>query len=125
MRAPGRLAGAGLPRASAVPISRGMQASKWQHVEARWGVLRSSAGAYWSRLPPRELHSLPGDRASLVQLVKRIYALEETGAEAQVDAWVAGLPEGNTPPPPSATTKDEQRAEGEGMGVVPGAAASK
>ena len=35
---------------------------------------------------------LGGDRTSLVQLVKRYYALEQSGAETQVDAWVAGVP---------------------------------
>jgi hypothetical protein len=98
---------------------------EWSLVEAQWNALRPKVARYWSRLPEEELELLPGDRASLVQLVKRHYALDQRGAEAQVDAWLAGLSSG--PPsdeaaPPPAATKEEQRAEGEGMGVVPGAA---
>ena len=105
-----------------------MATVQWNLVEARWGVLRPKVARYWSRLPAEELELLSGDRASLVQLVKRHYALDQNGAEAQVDAWLAGLSsgaQGDEPVPPPARTKDEQRAEGEGMGVVPGAASAR
>ena len=103
----------------------GMRPVQWSQVEGLWEMLRPKVAAYWSRLPKDEVAQLGGDRTSLVRLVKRYYALEQSGAEAQVDAWVAGLPletptrEAISPP---GRTKDEQRAEGEGSGVVPGAA---
>ncbi len=99
--------------------------SKWREVQARWETLRPKVAAYWPRLPADEVKRLDGDRASLVQLLRRHYAAAASAAEAQVDAWVAGVlresEEGNISPPP-AQTKDEQRAEGEGMGTAPGAA---
>jgi hypothetical protein len=117
------------PRLSAsqqAPISSAMANSfNWQEVEARWESLRPKVAAYWSRLPSDELQGLSGDRAALVQLVRRFYGVEENGAEAQVEAWLAGLSRedlGNAPVPPPARTREEQRAEGEGMGAVPGAA---
>jgi hypothetical protein len=102
----------------------------WQQVKDQWTAVRPSIASYWSRLPADEIASLGGDRASLVDLVRRIYALSSSGAENQVDAWVAGLSLATASPaasppaaaPPPATTKEQQRAEGEGMGVVPGAA---
>ena len=116
-------AGTRLPSAQTEAISRALNASsKWQWVEGHWETFRPKLIAYWPRLPNDEVRGLTGDRASLVQLVKRYYALQEAGAEAQVDAWVAGLPtevRGGIPPP--ARTADEQRAESEGMGSVPGA----
>ncbi|MGO8970133.1 MAG: hypothetical protein ACLQDQ_11255 [Myxococcaceae bacterium] len=102
-----------------------MESLNWHQVEARWETLRPRVAAYWSRLPADEVKRLCGDRASLVRLVKRYYALEQSGAEEQVDAWLAGLPpvtSSSEAVPPQARTKDEQRAEGEGLGVVPGAA---
>ncbi len=108
------------------PSVADMEPIRWpRFVEARWETLRPRVAAYWSRLPAAEVERLRGDRASLVQLVKRHYALEQSGAEAQVDAWLAGLPAlsaSGEALPPAARTKDEQRAEGEGFGVVPGAA---
>jgi hypothetical protein len=98
--------------------------SKWQGVQARWEALRPTVAAYWPRLPTDEVQRLSGDRASLVQLVKRHYAVQDSGAESQVDAWLTGaLPESqeNDLLPPPARTKDEQRAEGEGMAAAPGA----
>jgi hypothetical protein len=100
-------------------ISRDMAAaSKWQWVQGHWEAFRPRLTAYWSRLPEDEVERLSADRPSLVQLVKRYYALQQSGAEAQVDAWLAGI---STDAPPPARTTDEQRAEGEGMGSVPGA----
>jgi hypothetical protein len=124
--APDRGTPPGLSASQRVPISSAMANSfNWQQVEARWETLRPKVAAYWSRLPADELQRLSGDRASLVQLVRRFYGVEENGAEAQVEAWLAGIPRedlGSEPLPPPASTKEEQRAEGEGMGAVPGAA---
>jgi hypothetical protein len=118
--------GAALPGSQTATVSVELPTSfKWQKVEAHWDALRPKVAAYWSRLPADGLKKLPGDRASLVQLIRSNYGIEESGAEAQIDAWVAGLsPEslGGEVLPPPARTKDEQRAEGEGMGSVPGAA---
>ncbi len=100
--------------------------SKWQEVQTRWESLRPKVSAYWPRLPADEVQQLSGDRTSLVQLVKRHYSVQDSGAEAQVDAWLGGVLENqeSEPLPPPARTKDEQRAEGEGMGTAPGAATS-
>jgi hypothetical protein len=111
----------GLPATQRVPISADMPSPfEWRPVEARWATLRPKVASYWTRFPAEEVEKLPGDRSSLVQLVRRFYGVELIGAEAQVDAWLAGL--SAEPAPPPARTKDEQRAEGEGMGSVPGAA---
>ena len=112
-----------LPSTQTEAISRAMSASsKWQWVAGHWETLRPKLIAYWPRLPDSEVRKLTGDRPSLVRLVKRYYAVQEAGAEAQVDAWVAGLPaEARSGVPPPARTTDEQRAESEGMGSVPGA----
>ena len=123
MMPPDRRAAPVLPK---VAVSVELPSSfKWQKVEARWEALIPKVAAYWSRLPKDELQKLTGDRASLVQLIRSNYGIEESGAEAQIDAWVASLPPealGNEVLPPPARTRDEQRAEGEGMGAVPGAA---
>ena len=111
-------AGPRLPAVQPEAISHDMEtASKWQWVQGHWEAFREKLAAYWPRLPKDEVQRLCGDRPSLVQLVKRHYALQQSGAEAQVDAWLAGL---STDSPPSARTTEEQRAEGEGMGAVPG-----
>ncbi len=81
-----------------------MGSVQWHQVEAQWGRFRPWVVRYWSRLPEEELQLLEGDRASLVQLVKRHYALDQNGAEAQVDAWLAGL---------SPAAQEESRGEGE------------
>ena len=123
MMPPDRRAAPASPKAAA-PIEL-PNAFKWQKVVAHWDTLRPKVAAYWSRLPKEALAELTGDRAGLVQLIRSHYGIEESGAEAQIDAWMAGLsPEalGNEVLPPPARTKDEQRAEGEGMGSVPGAA---
>jgi hypothetical protein len=65
--------------------------TQWHEVETRFEALRPRIAAYWARLPAEDVERLPGDRASLVHLVKRIYALQQSGAEAQVDAWLAGV----------------------------------
>lgn len=65
--------------------------SKWQWVQEHWETFRPKLAAYWPRLPESEVRLLSGDRASVVQLVRRYYALQQSGAEAQVDAWLAGL----------------------------------
>jgi hypothetical protein len=112
-------AGPRLPSVQPEAISRGMETtSKWRWVQGHWEAFRPRLAAYWSRLPEEDVERLSGDRPSLVLLVKRHYALQQSGAEAQVDAWLAGL---STDSPPPARTTDEQRAEGEGMGSVPGA----
>jgi len=67
------------------------RAAKWQEVQARWDLFRPRIAAYWLRLPREDVEQLSGDRTSLVQLVKRYYALQESGAEAQVDAWLANV----------------------------------
>jgi hypothetical protein len=101
--------------------------SDWKRVQERWQVLLPRVAAYWTRLTVEELENLPGDRASLVAVVKRRYALATSEAEAQVETWFAGVarelnnPVNDSSVPPPARTKDEQRAEGEGMGVAPGA----
>jgi hypothetical protein len=101
--------------------------SPWSRVRAQWASLRRRVAAFWPRLPPEEVQRLPGDRASLVGLVRRCYALTFAEAEAQVDTWLAELEEERDAPavesaaPPPAWTESEARAEGEGMGVVPGA----
>ena len=101
-----------LPVAQPVAISREMEAaSKWRWVQGHWEAFRPKLAAYWPRLPEDEVQQLSGDRQSLVQLVKRHYALQQSGAEAQVDAWVAGLSMDSQPP---ARTADGQRFEGEG-----------
>jgi hypothetical protein len=118
----------GLRPSQRVSISPEMPSSfDWEPVEAHWATLMPKAAAYWSRLPAEEMKLLPGDRASLVRLVRKFYGVELVGAEAQVDAWLAGLsPEGlrGEPEVPLARTKEEQRAEGEGMGAVPGASSA-
>jgi hypothetical protein len=108
-----------LPTTQPVAISPPLaDTSKWEWVQRHWVSFRPKLADYWPRLPPEAVQTLSGDRASLVQLVKAHYALQQSGAEAQVDAWLAGL---STDTPPPARTLDEQRAEGEGMGTVPGA----
>lgn len=113
------------PRAQRMPVPALdiSSDSKWQGVQDRWEALRPTVAAYWPRIPMDEVQRLSGDRASLVQLVKRHYAVQDSGAEGQVDAWLAGALAENqeNPLPPPARTKDEQRAEGEGMGAAPGA----
>ena len=69
-----------------------MQTVDWCLVERQWEMLRPRVADYWSRLPEEEVRQLGGDRASLERLVRRYYALERSEAEAQVDAWFAGLP---------------------------------
>jgi hypothetical protein len=106
------------------------QNSPWSRVRARWESLRLRAATFWPRLLSEEVQQLPGDRASLVSLVRKRYALTFAEAEAQVDTWVAELedefewapsPSAGPPQPPPTRTKSEERAEAEGMGVVPGA----
>ena len=81
-----------LPTPQPEAISRAMETnSKWQWVQGHWEAFRPKLAAYWPRLPEEEVELLSGDRPSLVQLVKRHYALQQSGAEAQVDAWLAGL----------------------------------
>ena len=85
-------AGPRLPVLQPEAISREMAtASKWQSVQGHWEAFRPKLLAYWPRLPREEVERLSGDWPSLVQLVKRHYALQQSGAEAQVDAWLAGL----------------------------------
>jgi hypothetical protein len=113
-------AGHRLPSPQPVPISREMaNLSKWDWVQRHWLTVRPKLAAYWPRLPKAAVEELSGDRASLVQLVKAHYALQQSGAEAQVDAWLAGISSDARAPIPR--TLEEQRAEGEGMGSVPGA----
>jgi hypothetical protein len=113
-------AGPRLPTTQPVAISREMtNASKWEWVQRHWLDCRPKLAAYWPRLPQAAVEQLSGDRASLVELVKERYALQQSGAEAQVDAWLAGISSESRPPAPR--TLEEQRAEGEGMGTVPGA----
>jgi hypothetical protein len=125
MRTPDHGPRPALPRSQLAPATREPPDSpKWQQVKARWDELRKTVAAYWSRLPAEDIQRLGGDRAPLVQLVAKYYALDQAGAEAQVNAWLAGIPTetlGAPILPPPAQTKDEQRAEGEGMGSVPGA----
>jgi hypothetical protein len=92
-----------LPSRQPVAETSAMTSSaKWQWVEGHWEAIRPRLAAYWPRLPEDEVQRLSGDRSSLVQLVKRYYALQQSGAEAQVDAWLAGLPSeprsGTAPP---------------------------
>jgi hypothetical protein len=74
--------------------------------------------SYWTRITADELDALTGDRASLVALVKRHYALATFEAEAQVDTWLAGIVRELATPAKEASAA-EQRAENEGMNVVP------
>jgi hypothetical protein len=125
MRTPDHGPRPALPRSQLAPATREPPDSpKWQQVRARWDEVRSTVVAYWSRLPADDVQRLTGERAQLVQLVAKYYSLDQSGAETQVDAWLAGIPGealGTAILPPPAQTKDEQRAEGEGMGSVPGA----
>jgi hypothetical protein len=120
--------GSGSPDPQTVPVAAELPTSlRWKKVEARWETLRPKVAAYWPRLPADEVKRLTGDLPSLIQLIRKNYGIEENGAEGQVNAWLASLsPEnsGSDVLPPPARTKDEQRAEGEGMGSVPGAAST-
>ncbi len=110
------------------PSVRDVESAKWGEVQAQWALVRPRVSQYWTRLPKDEVELLSGDRASLVRLVMRYYALEQRGAAAQVNAWVAGLlpgHQGHQAVPPPARTKEEQRAEGERMGAVQGAASRR
>jgi len=85
-------AGPRLPAAPPEAISREMAStSKWRWVQDHWEALRPKLLAYWPRLPKEDVERLSGERPPLVQLVKQHYALQESGAEAQLDAWLAGL----------------------------------
>lgn len=104
------------------PACPSVASMEWSQVEAEWDAFRLEAARYWSRLPAGEMAALRGDRASLVQLVKRYYTLERSGAEAQVDAWVSGLQAETSPReegmPPAKS--EEQRAKSEAVGDPPG-----
>jgi hypothetical protein len=91
--------------------------SKWQWVQGHWEAFRPKLAAYWPRLPEEDVELLSGDRPSLVQLVKRHYALQQSGAEAQVDAWLAGL---STEVPARGQATEMTRADGEAMETEPG-----
>lgn len=107
-----------LPTPQPGAISRAMETnSKWQWVQGHWEAFRPKLAAYWPRLPEDEVELLSGDRPSLVQLVKRHYALQQSGAEAQVDAWLAGL---STEATPRGQATEVTRADGEAMETEPG-----
>jgi hypothetical protein len=93
------------PRSTAVrpeAISGDLEtASKWQWVQRHWEAFLPTVTAYWHRLPEEAVQHLSGDRPSLVQLVKRHYAPQESGAEAQVNAWLAGLSTDSAPSLPA------------------------
>ncbi len=100
-------------------VSRELEAaSKWRWVQDHWEALLPKLAAYWPRLPEEEVQELSGDRLSLVRLVKRHYALQQSGAEAQVDAWLAGL---SIDSQSRARPAEGQRFEGEGVGSLLGA----
>ena len=92
--------------------------SDWKPIQERWQILRPRVAAYWTRLTDEDLHALPGDRASLVALVKKHYGLATFEAEAQVDTWLAGIVR-ELVTPATGTSTGEQRAESEGMKVIP------
>ncbi len=107
-----------LPTPQPEAISRAMETnSKWQWVQGHWEAFRPKLAAYWPRLPEADVELLSGDRPSLVQLVKRHYALQQSGAEAQVDAWLAGL---STESLLRGQAPDGEQVAGEGMEPEPG-----
>ena len=89
----------------------------WKRIQERWQILRPRVAAYWTRFTDEDLSALPGDRGSLVALVKKHYGLATFEAEAQVDTWLAGIVR-ELATATTDTSTGEQRAESEGMKVI-------
>jgi hypothetical protein len=92
--------------------------NEWKHVQDRWQVLRPRIAAYWTRFTDEELYALPGDRGSLVALVKKYYGLATFEAEAQVDTWLAGIVRELGTPTAAAPTEAPPADRG-GLKVIP------
>jgi uncharacterized protein YjbJ (UPF0337 family) len=67
----------------------------WDQVQGKWKQYSGKVREKWGKLTDSDLEMIRGQREQLVGTIQERYGIAKEAAQEQVNAFVAGLQEGN------------------------------
>jgi len=83
----------------------------WDQVEGKWKQYAGKIREKWGKLTDSDLEMIRGQRDQLVGIIQERYGIAKEAAQQQVNAFVAGLREGDADEEKAPRTNS--RAQGE------------
>ncbi|MGO4884869.1 MAG: CsbD family protein [Bryobacteraceae bacterium] len=69
----------------------------WNEVEGKWNQLQGKVREKWGKLTDNDIHTIGGKKDQFLGKLQERYGMARSQAEKELDAWMQGLHETETP----------------------------